>query len=448
MDKQRIRYLMVLVLSLTLILSACTTPTGPTTGADTPAEETTGGEEGGTTITWAMWGSPEEIATHQTVADAFMAEHPEITVEIMSEPWNDYFTRMQTLWAGGDPALIPDVLFLSPVINYAAEGVLENLDPYIEEAGYDLSDYWPGLLEWATYEGSIYGFPRDIGLEVTYFNKDIFDEAGVAYPEEGWTWEDFQGIAEQLKVEEGGRVTRYALGMEGGKWSLWVTQAGGTILDDMRNPSTCTLDEPAAVAGLQFFADLMENGYAMRPSELNQAGGDAGVFQSGQAAMIIQNASRISQFNAAEMNYDVVVNPLPADGRRTNSAAGAAWTMSAQADNKEAAWTFLQWLQSTDGGQRIYTESGEILPALQSTARSDAFLDMAAAPENRQAFVTEGEAAEPLRNGYFAEWNELASSIINPSLEQVWAGEISVDEAVAQICQQADDFLAANGYPK
>jgi multiple sugar transport system substrate-binding protein len=236
--------------------------------------------------------------------------------------------------------------------------------------------------------------------------------------------------------------------MEGGKWSLWVTQNGGTILDDMRNPSQCTLDEPAAVEGLQFFADLMENGYAMRSSELNQAGGDAGVFQSGQAAMIIQNASRISQFNAADMNYDVVVNPLPADGRRTNSAAGAAWVMSAQSDNKDAAWTFLQWLQSTEGGQRLYTESGEMFPALRSTAQSSAFLEMEAKPENRQAFLTEGENAEPLRNGYFAEWNELSSSIISPGLEQVWAGEISVEDAVAQICQQVDDFLAANGYPK
>jgi multiple sugar transport system substrate-binding protein len=449
MDKHRIRMLMLLVLSLTLILSACVAPVAPPSGGDTTTDTAASGDETGeTTITWAMWGSPEEIATHQTVADAFMAEHPEINVEIMSEPWNDYFTRMQTLWASGDPELIPDVLFLSPVINYAAEGVLENLDPYIEEAGYDLADYWPALLEWATYDGSVYGFPRDIGLEVTYYNKDIFDEVGIPYPEEGWTWEDFQTIAEQLTVEEEGRVSRYALGMEGGKWSLWVTQNNGTILDDMRNPSECTLDEPAAIEGLQFFADLMDNNYAMRPSELNQAGGDAGVFQSGQAAMIIQNASRISQFNAAEMNYDVVVNPLPADGRRTNSAAGAAWVMSAQSDNKDAAWTFLQWLQSTEGGQRLYTESGEIFPALQSTARSDAFLNMEAAPENRQAFLTEGENAEALRNGYFAEWNELGNSIINPGLEQVWAGELSVEEAVTQICQQVDEFLAANGYPK
>lgn len=459
MFRRRIRGLAFLLVALAFVLSACAIPAPPPAG-ETGAAETEGtataetesaaptGEEA-VTLTWAMWGSPAEIETHQKVADAFMAEHPDIQIEIMSEPWSDYFTKVQTLWASGDPEVIPDVLFLSPVINYAADGVLENLDPYIEKAGYDLEDYWPALLQWATYNGSVYGFPRDIGLEVTYYNKDIFDEAGLAYPEEGWTWDDLLAIADKLTVvEPNGRVSRYALGMEGGKYSLWVTQNRGTILDDMRNPSKCTLNEPAAEEAIQFFADMMENNYAMRPANLSQAGGDAAVFQSGQVAMIIQNASRVSAFNQADMNYDVAVNPLPADGRRTNSAAGAAWVMSAQSDNKDAAWTFLQWLQSTDGGQRIYTESGEIFPALRSTARSDAFLEADVPPQNRQAFLTEGENAEPLRTGYFPEWNEMNGSIISPGLERVWAGEASASEAVSDICAQVDEFLAQNGYPK
>ena len=118
----------------------------------------------------------------------------------------------------------------------------------------------------------------------------------------------------------------------------------------------------------------MNNNYAMRSANLNQAGGDAAVFSNGQVAMIIQNSSRVSQFNEAGMNYDVAVVPIPADGQRSASAGGAAWVMSSGSDNKDEAWTFLSWLQSTEGGQYLYTQSGEIFPALQSTARSDAFL--------------------------------------------------------------------------
>nr|MBC8446760.1 extracellular solute-binding protein [Chloroflexota bacterium] len=218
--------------------------------------------------------------------------------------------------------------------------------------------------------------------------------------------------------------------------------------DDMRNPSKCTLTEPAAVEGIKFFADMMEKNYAMSEANLNQAGGDAAVFQSGQVAMIIQNSSRVSAFNAAGMNYDVAVAPIPEGGQRSASAGGAAWVMSAGSDNKEEAWAFLSWLQSTDGGQELYTASGEIFPALQSTARSAAFLGQDQPPANRQAFLTEGENAKVGNFGYFPEWGELDGSILGPGLQRVWAGEATVEDAVAQICQEVDAFLAANGYPK
>jgi multiple sugar transport system substrate-binding protein len=434
------------LLVVVALLAGCAAPIQPAAPA-AEGEQPAAGEP--VTVTWAFWGSPEEKASHERVAAAFMEEHPEIKIEVWHQPWGDYFTKIQTLWASGDTALIPDIAFLWPTPQYAAQGVLENLDPYIEKGGYDLNDYWPSLLESAMLDGSVYGFPRDIGLEVLYYNKDMFDEAGLAYPDDTWTWDDMLAAAEALTIKDAnGNVERYALGMEGGKYQLWIGQNKGSILDDMRNPSKCTLTDPASVAGLQFFADMMNNGYAMRDADLSQAGGDAAVFSSGQAAMIIQNSSRVSAFNQAGMNYDVAVVPIPADGQRSASAGGAAWVMSAGSDNKDAAWTFLNWLQSTDGGQRLYTASGEIFPALQSTARSDAFLGQDQPPANRQAFLTEGENAKVGRFGYFLDWGELSGSIIDPGLQKVWSGEMTPEAAAAEICPLVDAFLAEKGYPK
>jgi ABC-type glycerol-3-phosphate transport system substrate-binding protein len=215
----------------------------------------------------------------------------------------------------------------------------------------------------------------------------------------------------------------------------------------MRNPSKCTLTDPAAVDALTFFSDLMDNGYAMRDADLSQAGGDAGVFSSGKVAMIIQNSSRVSAFNTAGMNYDVSVVPIPKDGQRSASAGGAAWVMSSGSDNKEAAWTFLSWLQSTNGGQRLYTASGEIFPALRSTAESDAFLKQDQPPANRQAFLTEGENAKVGRFGYFPESSEV-DSLIGAELGKVWAGEAKPADVVGAACEAVDAFLAENGYPK
>jgi multiple sugar transport system substrate-binding protein len=450
MHRKKLVALSVLVAMLLLAVAcAPAVPSAPASdSATTPAEAEESAAPAGetTTLTWAMWGSPEEIATHQAVADAFMAEHPEIQIEIVSYPWSDYFTAMQTTWASGDVENIPDVLFLTPVLPYAAQGVLENLDPFIEAGDYNLDDYWPALLEPAMYEGSIYGFPRDMSAEVLYYNKDIFDEVGIEYPTDEWTWDDLLAAAEALTVREGDQITRYGLAMEGGKYQLWVGQNGGSILDDVRNPTACLLDQPEAVEAIEFFAGMMNDGIAMRDASLGQAGGDATVMANGQAAMIIQNASRVSQFNAAGLNYDVAPVPIPPGGQRSASAVGAAWTMSAASDDKDAAWTFLSWLQSTDGGQRIYTASGEILPALRSTANSDVFLSSAEPPVNRQAFVTEAENAKVGRIALIPEWNELNGSIINPVMQQIWVGEATPAEALPALCEQVNAFLADNGY--
>jgi multiple sugar transport system substrate-binding protein len=461
--------LVALMLATLMLLAACgggtATPPGGATAAPAGGDAATAAPAGGAaatavpaggaatgeqvTVTWGFWGSPEEKASHEKVAAEFMKANPNIKIEIWHQPWDDYFTKLKTLWASGDSAQIPDVLFLWPTPSYAATGVLEDLGPYIEKSNYDLNDYWPNLLESAKLDGKVYGLPRDSGLEVLYYNKAIFDEAQVAYPTDSWTWDDLLEAAKKLTVvESNGRVKRYALGMEGGKWSLWLNQNKASMLDDMRNPSKCTLTDPKAIQAVSFFADLMANNYAMRDAALSQAGGDAAVFQSGQVAMIIQNSSRVSAFNAANMNYDVTTVPIPKDGERAASAGGAAWVMSAKSDNKEAAWTFLQWLQSTDGGEKLYTAAGEIFPALQSTAKSDAFLKSGAPPANRQAFLTEGENSKVGRFGYFPDWDELAGSIIDAGLQKVWAGEQKAEEALPAICQQVDSFLKDKGYPK
>jgi len=401
------------------------------------------------TLTWAFWGSPEEAASHKMVADAFMKEHPEIKIETWNEPWDNYFTKIQALWASGDPKAVPDIAFLWPTPKYAAEGVLENLDPFIQKSGYKLEDYWPGLLESAKYQGSVYGFPRDIEVNVLYYNKDLFDKASLKYPDENWTWDDLLAAAEKLTIKDsGGKVTQYALGMENsGKYDKWVNQNGGAILDDFSNPSKCMLSAPKSVEAVKFFADMMAKGNAMRDADLNQAGGDAGAFQSGLAAMIIQNTSRVSGFNKAGMNYDVSVVPTPKGGKRFNAAGGAAWVMSAESDNKDEAWTFLEWLQSDGGGETLYTQRGEIFPALQSTAKSPAFMTDQP-PANKKAIVTEAAASGVGGFGYFPEWDELQSSVINPGLDRIWAGEVAAEAGLTDLCKQVDQFLKDKGYPK
>jgi multiple sugar transport system substrate-binding protein len=400
------------------------------------------------TLLWGMWGSPEEIVTHQAVADAYMEQNPNVTIELWSQPWGDYFTKLDTLFAAGDATAIPDVFFLSPVPSYAARDVLADLNPFIEESGLDLGDYWPGAIESTSFEGSVYGFPRDVGVEVLYYNRDHFDTAGLEYPTDEWTWDDLRAAAEALTVQESsGRISRYGLAMEGGKYFDFVGSYGGLILDDMFNPTSCQLSQPEAIEAIEFFAGMMNDEIAWRDANLSQAGGDLTVFLGEQASMFIQNASRVPALNAAGINYDVAPVPLgPADTRQAGSSNGAAWVMSASTDSPEAAWDFLTFLQSPDGGQAIYFSTGEAFPPTRSGAESPTFMNPDRAPEGKAAWLTGAETANVNNNGWFGDWNELNSTLINPVLTSIWAGEAQAADVLPGVCESVDAYLAEHGY--
>ncbi len=400
------------------------------------------------TLVWGMWGSPEEIAVHQKVADAYMAKNPDVTVTLWSAPWSDYWTKLTTLFAAGDGSAIPDVMFVTPVQKYAASGNLVNLDPLIKAAGLDLSDYWPGAIDSMSWNGSVYGLPRDSGVEVLYYDKDDFDKAGLDYPTDKWTWADLKNAAEKLTVKDAsGRVSRYGLAAEGGKYFDFVGGNGGGILDNTFKPTTCELSSPQSIEAIEFFSGLMNEGVAWRDADLGQAGGDQAVFLADQASMIIQNASRVSAFNAAGINYDVAPIPLaPSGNRNGGSTNGAAWALSALSTKQDLGWDFIQFLQSPEGGAAIYFAAGDAFPPNKTSANAPVFMDDSRKPANKQAWIIDAEAANVDGYGWFPEWNELAGTLINPVLSSIWAGEAKPADVLPPLCTDVDKYLADHGY--
>jgi ABC-type glycerol-3-phosphate transport system substrate-binding protein len=395
-----------------------------------------------------MWGSPEEVAVHQKVADAYMAANPDVEIEIWSQPWGDYFTKLDTLFAAGDGSVIPDVFFMSPVQKYASAGLIQNLDPLIEESGMDVQNYWPGALESTSWDGSVYGLPRDSGVEVLYYDKDDFDAAGLDYPTEDWTWDDLRAAAEALTVKDpSGRVSRYGLAAEGGKYFDFVGANGGAILDDVFNPTECKLSTPESIEGIEYFSGLMNDGFAWRDADLGQAGGDQSVFLADQASMFIQNASRIPALNAAGINYDIAPVPkAPSGGRQAGSTNGAAWVISALTDKTDAAWEYVQFLQSPEGGAKIYFSAGDAFPPTKESAESSVFMDDSRGPANKQAFLIDAESANTNGYGWFADYNELNSTVISPVLSSIWAGEAKPADVLPGLCDSVNTFLADKGY--
>ncbi|NIR00161.1 MAG: extracellular solute-binding protein, partial [Gemmatimonadales bacterium] len=149
-------------------------------------------------ITLFTWTRPGELAINQELCERFEVEHPGIRVEVVNEPGDRAMDKLQAMVAAGNP---PDVMsihgaFFTPL---AAKGALLDLDPLIaEDPTFDLEDFYPALVELCRHEGKLFSLPRYTSVYVLFYNRDLFDGAGLRYPEETWTWDDYLAAARKL----------------------------------------------------------------------------------------------------------------------------------------------------------------------------------------------------------------------------------------------------------
>lgn len=392
-----------------------------------------------TTITWSFWGDPGELPPNDEVISAFEAAHPDIKVETQHSPWASYFDRLQTQMAGGTA---PDVMFINNVPSYAARGVLEPLDSYIEESGFALDDYYPDLRRIFSYDDQTYGFARDNDTTVLYYNKDLFDATGQAYPDKTWDWAKLKEVAAALTTKDGrGRTVQYGLGLEKNKYPLWVYQNGGAVFDDAISASTFTMDEAAGIEAIAFVSGLiLDDGSVPSFDAMQQLGDTTQLFSTGRVAMVMTNAARVPTFEEASFNWDVAPLPTGPDGIRANTAGGAGYVMSSNSDNKAAAWTFLAFLAGPEG-QAIFAKTGLAVPALNTPAANEAFLS--ALPETVSGQVFLDETANGTLFPVFPGWTEIESTIVVPGLDLVWNGEQTAEEAITAMAEPVDAAIAS-----
>ena len=389
------------------------------------------------TLIWSFWGDPNELPPNYQVIEAFEAAYPYIKIETQHAPWSSYFDRIQTQMAGGTA---PDVMFLNNIPSYAARGALMPLDDLIAKSGFDIEPYYDELLKIFKYKDVIYGFPRDNDTTILYYNKDLFDAAGVDYPDGTWTWTEFLDAAQKLTVrDERGRITQYGVVLESNKYFNFIHQNGANIFDDNLNPTRFTLDDPKAIEALQFMGDLI-NKYEVAPSfaQMLQLGNSTELFQTGRVAMAMTNAARIPTFQQASFRWGVAPLPAGPTGIRANSMSGAGYVISANTKHPEEAWTFLQFLCGVEG-QTIFASTGVAVPAYRSDQTRDAFVS--ALPEGfGEIFLEDTEYGKipPLFDG----WVELNTTVVNPALDLLFIGEATAEEVVAMMKPDVEEFLA------
>jgi multiple sugar transport system substrate-binding protein len=313
--------------------------------------------EGAKTILRAGTGdSGEGMNPHQTIIGNFEKENPDILVQLEAVAGSDYYTRLLTQIAAGDA---PDIMQVGDdaVPMFVDKGAFVPLDDYI--AGtypLDTSIYLPGVLDPGKWEGKQWLLPKDFTPLAVYYNKKIFDEYGVAYPKDGWTWDDLLKTAQDLTkdVDGDGKTDIWGIQLTA-NWTTgfeyWVGAAGGRLISEDGTKYVGFMDSPETISAVQFYADLYnKHKVAPPPADFNLWAGGNPEFENGKAAMRI--FGRWPQAGLkTNPNIDLGVVGVPAGKVRANVLFWGGFGISSTSKHPEETWRFLKYYVGTEGSQ-------------------------------------------------------------------------------------------------
>lgn len=413
----------VLIVTSALVLTACSGSGG------------SGGSTSETTITFGMWDEAQR-PIYEAMFDDFTEKNPDITVEIQLTPWDNYWTKLQTAASGGST---PDIFWMNganfPL--YASSGVISPIQDQVEGSGFDLSPLPEGLQDLYTWEGELYTLPNNYDTVGVWYNSDLFDAAGLAYPQNGWTWEDYQRTAEALTDPAAGVWGTAAQLSEHTAFYNTIYQAGGYVLSE--DGTENGYNQPEAQQGLQYWVDMLAEGSS--PSLAQMADTDVGdLFMSGKIAMLYNGSWNALTFSQSELGQAgaIAVAPLP-EGPASNASIihGLANVVSSKASDPEAAYKLVEFLGSPAAAD-IYTEGGVGFSGYESS--NEALIAKYADSFDLTPFADAAETGIPFpRSKNSQVWMDLQVENLTP----VWALEISAEEGASTLYTEMQEALDA-----
>ena len=429
--------------TMALSLAACggsgdstadTASTAESTASSTEATaESTGSGDEAVTLNWALW-DKDSTAYWQALADGYMESHPNVTIEMTDLGSTDYMTQLATQLAGGNGEL--DVLSIKDIPGYSNLINLGMLEPLSGKLTTDESKF-NGVLEQLTAEdGNYYAVPFRSDFWVVYYNKDIFDQAGVEYPTNDMTMADFDAKIREVNEKAGVYGNIYHT------WRSTTTLFG--ILDGQHTVIDGNYDflKPYYEQVLSEQADgVIPNYGEQKTSGLHYSG----AFAQGNVAMMPMGywyASTLIGYikdGTASMNWGIVSVPHlegVAAGSSFGSPTGIA--ISNASANKEEAWKLVSWMCSEDGAKAI-AQTGT-RPAYVSEAVAEVMASADGFPTD------ENSKAALLPTAISLEWpigegvNEI-KSIVNEEHSLIMTRELSIDEGIAEMEERAAEYI-------
>lgn len=339
-------------------------------------------------LQFASWGSESEISILKPILNDFEIKNPNIKIDFMHIPQN-YFQKIHLLFASNTA---PDVIFMNnqylPI--YANAGVLEDLTKY----DFELNSFYPKSVEALSYNGKIYGIPRDISNLVIFYNKNIFDKYKIAYPKNNWKLDEFLKIAK--KTTHLPNIFGISFEEDPLFYLPYLTAFGGWNEYDTKNFfNENILKRKPNKEGLEFYSNL-RNKYHVAPLKEEIASATmAQMFLQGKLAMHLSGRWLVPKYRQeAQFDWDIVEFPHSKNITKSSVPMDASgWVIAKTSKHKKEAAKLIKYLSSYEISAKL-SQSGLIVPARTDVANSKVFLDNKK-PQNAKAFLSAAQNSIP-----------------------------------------------------
>lgn len=397
---------------------------------------------------WHFWASPIRRNAIRRVIAMCQEALPNITVTDVVKPFGDIWTANIAAVAAGSG--MPDVIVedMPKLPQAAADGIEQNLQPLIDRDQLDTSRFWPFAWNQTLYEGESYGMPFETDVRVLFYNKTLFEEAGLDPNKPPTTWGELEEYADKLDVVgEDGTLQRMAFFPLQGNVGpdVWAQANGHTWIQD----GAPVINDPKVVETLNWIKTWVDR-YGGWPtvqefrSSFGAAPNDA--FMSGKVAMIVDIAGYNSFLNfyrpsvtladGSSVRVDWGVAPIPHNGTPTSVSGGFALSIPTGADNPEAAWEFIKCATSPEA-QISWARDTYSMPTDVNAANDPVLM----ADPNWQFFV---EAMNTSTSGVFVPGYPNWGEQLGQRYESVWTGDVAPEQALEEAQQAVDDTIATN----
>ena len=392
-------------------------------------------DDGTVHLTFQIWDVFQRDGM-QAMCDAYTAQHPEVTIEVQVTSWDEYWTKLE---AAAMSNQMPDIFWMhtNEILKYADYGMLADCSDIVETDHFsDIS-----LANASGSDGKLYGVPKDKDTVGLVYNKEMFDAAGVAYPDENWTWDDLVDASQKIYDATGNYGYMAYADDQLGYWNF-VYQAGGSILTEDKHHANFT-DEGTRM-GMEFYIGLQQNDWCPDQTYFAETAPGTAFF-SEKGAMFFEGDWNIlpELQNYPEMvgKWGVAVlpkcpNPVSGDGRATISN-GLCYATSAKNKHMDVVMDVLEFFGSEEG-QRIQGESGAAIPAyegLEDTWVScfDEY-DIDVTP-----FIDMFDyCVQSVNNAARPQWK----TPVSDTLLKIYTGELTLDDGLNQMQQIVEDASA------